>query len=187
MLVRGLVGLYTGSFAVLQRLTDGWLLGLAARLVFASVLLVYFFNSALTKIGPGPFGFLSPSAGAYAQILPAVTEAAGYNVGQIAFFPYGLIVLLGTWAEFALPAMIVLGLFTRAASFAMIGFIAVMSYVDVVGHHADATTIGAPFDGNPSSMIADQRLLWFFVLLVLGLRGAGMVSLDWLLARFYRH
>lgn len=178
-----IASLYDRFFSAVQRATDGWLVGLAARLVFASVLFVFFFNSALTKIGSGVSGFLSPSVGAYAQILPKMMQDVGFDVSKIAFIPYGLIVLLGTWAEFILPVLIVLGLFTRAASLAMIGFVIVMSYVDITGHNIDAKTIGAPFDGVSGSIIADQRLLWVFLLLVLVVRGAGTISLDALLCR----
>ncbi|MEP0232096.1 DoxX family protein [Roseibium sp.] len=181
-----LVSLYHTVFGTLERLTNGWFIGLAARFVFASVLLVYFINSALTKIGPGIFGFLSPSSGAYAQILPGMMEQVSYDTSQIAFFPYGLIVLLGTWSEFILPVLVTLGLFTRAASLGMIVFVVVMSYVDITGHHVDAATIGSLFDGNPGSLIADQRLMWVFVLLVPMLKGPGFVSLDALLGSYYR-
>lgn len=185
----GLIGwicrLHSGFFGGLQRIAEGWFIGLAARAIFASVLLVYFLKSAMTKVGPGILGFLSPTTGAYAQILPKITEAASYDISQIAFFPYGLIVLAGTWVEFILPVLIVIGLFTRAASLGMIVFIIVLSYVDITGHGVDASVIGAPFDGNPSAMISDQRVLWCFMLLVLMLRGAGAVSLDALLARKY--
>ncbi len=95
-LIAILVRFYQGVFGTLERLTDGWFLGLAARLVFASVLLVYFLNSAMTKLGNGPLGFLSPSDGAYAQILPTLMESVGYDSSQVPFLPYGLIVLLGT-------------------------------------------------------------------------------------------
>ena len=182
-LINTLMGLYCKVFAVIERATDGWLVGLAARLAFASVLLVFFINSALTKVGSGPLGIFSPSVGAYAQILPEMMKSVGFNVSKIAFFPYGIIVLLGTWAEFILPVLIVIGLFTRAASLAMIGFIIVMSYVDITGHGVDAKTIGAPFDGLPTGLIADQRLLWIFLLLVLVVKGAGALSLDALLCR----
>lgn len=185
-LICGSVKLYEAVFSTVEKAAEGWLVGLAARGVFASVLLVYFLNSALTKLGPGPLGFLSPSVGAYAQILPAMMQEVSFNVSKIAFFPYGLIVLLGTWAEFVLPVLIVLGLFTRAASLAMIGFVFVMSYVDITGHHVDAKTIGMPFDGQPGAIIADQRLLWIFLLLVLVVRGAGAISLDALLSRACR-
>lgn len=186
-LISLLVRLYAAVFGALQRLTDRWLIGLAARFVFAGVLFVYFWNSAMTKVGPGLFGFLQPTDGAYVQILPQMMEAAGYDSSAIAFFPYGLIVLLGTWAEILLPVMIVLGLFTRAASLGFIAFIVVMSYVDITGHNLDAATIGALFDGKPDGLIADQRLMWGFLLLVLTVRGAGAISLDYMLARWWRN
>ncbi|NRG17330.1 DoxX family protein [Rhizobiales bacterium] len=186
-LISLLVRLYAAVFGALQRLTDRWLIGLAARFVFAGVLFVYFWNSAMTKMGPGLFGFLKPTDGAYVQILPQMMEAAGYDSSAIAFFPYGLIVLLGTWAEILLPVMIVLGLFTRAASLGFIAFIVVMSYVDITGHNLDAATIGALFDGKPDGLIADQRLMWGFLLLVLTVRGAGAISMDFLLARWWRN
>ena len=178
-----IIRLYNAVFGGIEKATEGWLVGLAARGVFASVLFFYLINSALTKLGPGPLGFLSPSVGAYAQILPEMMKAVGFNVSKIAFVPYGLVVLFGTWAEFILPVMIVLGLFTRAASLAMIGFVFVMSYVDITGHGLDAKTIGAPFDRLADGLIADQRLLWIFLLLVLVIKGAGAVSLDALLSR----
>ncbi|SHM45287.1 DoxX family membrane protein [Roseibium suaedae] len=178
-----IVRLHGAVFGFADRMTRGWFLELAARFVFASVLLVYFFNSALTKVGPGLFGFLRPSDGAYAQILPTLMEQLSYDTSRIAFFPYGLIVLLGTWAEFVLPVLVVLGLFTRVASFGMIGFIIVMTFVDITGHGVDAETIGRMFDGNPSSLIADQRLMWIMILLVPALKGAGKISLDAMLVR----
>lgn len=182
-LICSIMTLYNRVFTGVERATDGWLVGLSARTVFASVLFMFFINSALTKIGSGPLGFLSPSVGAYAQILPEMMKSVGFDVSKIAFFPYGLIVLLGTWAEFILPVLIVLGLFTRLASLAMIGFIIVMSYVDITGHGVDAKTIGMPFDGIPTGMIADQRLLWVLLLLVLVIKGAGAISLDALLKK----
>lgn len=185
LIISFLVRLYSGFFGAIQRATEGWLLGLAARFVFAAVLLVYFVKSALTKFGPGLSGLIEPTAGAYAQILPAMTEAVSYDVSQIPFMPYGLIVLAGSWAEILLPALIVIGLFTRAASLGFIVFIAVMTYVDITGHHLDAETIGTLFDGDPTGLIADQRLLWVFLLLVLVLRGAGRFSLDYMLARWW--
>ncbi|MTI00113.1 DoxX family protein [Roseibium sp. RKSG952] len=185
-LINFLIRLYWGIFGGLERLTSGWFLGLAARLVFASILLVFFWNSALTKIGAGFFGFLAPSTGAYAQMFPQLMEQVSYDTSQIAFFPYGLIVLLGTWGELVLPILVVVGLFTRAASLGMIVFICVMTYVDITGHGVDAKTIGAFFDGDPYSIISDDRLLWCFVLLVPMLKGPGVISVDALLGHFYR-
>lgn len=184
--VEFLVELNGAVFGLLSRLFGGWFLGLAARAIFSSVLLFYFWNSAATKLGSGLFGFLMPSDGAYAQILPALLEQVSYDTSQITFFPYGLIVLLGTWAEFLLPLMILLGLFTRISSLAFIVFIAVMTTVDITGHHVEAVTIGQAFDSVQNSAIADQRLLWIFPLLFLSLRGAGAVSLDWVLWRVFQ-
>lgn len=181
VLMQWLYQVYTGVAGALERGTRSWLPGLVARLVFASVLLFFFYNSGLTKIGDGFLGFLLPSDGAYAQILPGVMEAAGYDKSQIPFFPYGAIVLAGTWAEFILPTFILLGLFTRLSSLGMIAFIAVMTYVDINGHHVGEATIGAFFDSNPSSIMADQRLLWCFPLLLLVLQGPGLISLDTLI------
>jgi putative oxidoreductase len=175
-----LINLYTGIFGALQRFLEDWFLGLAARLIFASVLLFYFLNSALTKVGSGIPGSFIPSTGAYAQILPKLTESVGYDVSQIAFFPYGLMVWAGTYAEFILPVLIVAGLFTRAAALGMIGFIAVMTYVDITAHAVDAEAIGAFFDRLNNAPIADQRLMWAFPLLYLVLRGPGAISLDWI-------
>ncbi len=183
--MRMLVNLYQGIFGWLERMTDGWFLGLTARFLFAGILFMYFWKSAMTKLGDGFFGFFSPTTGAYAQILPQITEAAGYDVSQIPFFPYGLIVLLGTWAEIIIPILIVVGLFTRAASVGFIGFVIVMSVVDVVGHGVAGPTIGAFFDGNPSSLIVDQRSLWIFLAIVLVIRGPGVFSLDWVLGKWF--
>jgi putative oxidoreductase len=180
------VNLYTGFFGAIQKAFEDWFLGLAARLVFASVLLFYFLNSALTKVGVGIPGSFIPGAGAYAQILPKIAEQANYNVSQIAFFPYGLIVWAGTYAEFILPVLVVAGLFTRFAALGMIGFIAVMTYVDITAHNVDAQTIGRFFDTIANAPIADQRLMWSFPLLYLVIRGPGALSLDAMLGLMRR-
>lgn len=174
---------YDGFFGAIERATEGWFLGLAARLTFASVLLVYFWNSALTKIGSGVAGIFSPTIGAYAQILPPVAEQYSYNIDKIPFFPYGLIVCLGTYAEFFLPAFIVAGVLTRLSALGMFVFIMVMTYVDINYHGADVKTIGAFFDRLPDSAIADQRLLWVFLLFVLISKGPGLISVDAVLGR----
>lgn len=153
-----------------------WLEPSLARLVFAAVLLVYYWQSATTKLGEG---FFSPSLGAYVQIFPRAMEAAGYDTTQLAAWQK-LVVLAGTGAEFVLPAMLVLGLATRAAALGMIGFIALQTLTDLYGHGVIAVpeTLGAWFDRVPDSAILDQRLLWLFPLVVLALRGGGPVSLD---------
>ncbi|MEM6744975.1 MAG: DoxX family protein, partial [Pseudomonadota bacterium] len=125
-----------------ERLLDGWLPGLAARFVFAAVLFGYYWNSALTKIGDGVLGVFQVSDGAYFQIVPPVVEAAGYDASAVAFLPWGLIVTLGTYSEFVLPILIVIGLFTRLAALGMLVFVVVQSYVDIAFHGVDAETIG---------------------------------------------
>jgi putative oxidoreductase len=156
-----------------------WLLPTLARLVFAGILLAYYWGSAGTKLGPSLF---APPAGAYIQIFPRAVEAAGYDLSQLSPL-HTAVVIAGTWAELLLPALIVLGLFTRLAALGMIGFVAVQSWVDVTGHGLDAADIGAWFDRDASALILDQRALWAFLLVVLVLHGAGPVSADRLLAR----
>ena len=164
----------------IERLTP--LLPLLARLIFAGVLLGYFWNSALTKVGDGIFGFLRPSTGAYAQIFPKAFEAVGYDTSQLGIFHWAVVVA-GTWAEFLLPLLIVLGLATRLASLGMIGFVAVQSLTDLYGHGGieHAGTLGAWFDRAPDALILDQRALWVYLLTVLVIRGGGLISLDNLL------
>ena len=170
-------------FGFVERQLDGWFIGLAARFAFPAVLLIYYLNSAATKVGEGITGFFSIGDNAYFQILPPVVEAYGYDASQVPFFPWDLIVFAGTYAEFLLPLLIVLGLFTRLASLGMIGFIVVQSYVDIAFHGADDKTIGAWFDRFSDAAILDQRLLWVALLAVLVVKGAGALSLDWLLSR----
>lgn len=167
----------------MTRALDPWFLGLLARVVFASVLAGYFLNSAGTKVGEGIAGFFMIRDNAYYQILPSVVEGAGGDVSQIALLPWGIIVALGTYAEFILPILIVVGLFTRLAALGMIGFVAVQTVVDILFHMVDAQTIGTFFDRAPDATIADQRLLWLFVLAYLALKGPGTASVDALLAR----
>jgi len=157
-------------------------LPLLARFAFAAVLMLYYWASALTKVGDGLFGLFKPSLGAYAQIFPRAMEAAGYDAAQLGTFHWA-VVTAGTLAEFILPALILVGLLTRLAALGMIGFVVVQSLTDIVGHAADPGTIGAWFDRLPDSVILDQRLLWVFVLLTLVLKGAGPLSLDRLIDR----
>lgn len=158
------------------------LLPLAARLVFAGVLLGYFWASAATKLGPGAAGLFTPSLGAYAQIFPRAFEAAGYDVGAMGLW-HRLVVLAGTWAEFVLPALIVAGLATRLAAAGMIGFVVVQSLTDLIGHGADAVTLGRWFDRVPDALILDQRGLWMLLLAVPVMLGGGALSVDRWLAR----
>lgn len=165
----------------LNRASDS-LLPTLARLVFAGVLFVYFWGSALTKLGDGVFGLFRPGVNAYAQIYPRALEAVGYDASQMGLFPWAVVVS-GTIAEFVLPVLIVVGLLTRPAALGMIGFIVVQSITDIVGHAADATTTGAWFDNLSGSLIMDQRALWILLLLILVFRGAGPLSVDRVLFR----
>jgi putative oxidoreductase len=153
-----------------------WLLPTVARFLFAAILMVYFLNSGLTKLGEGVSGIWTPSVGAYAQIFPRVLEAAGYDTDALSFF-HKLVVVAGTWAEFALPVMIVLGVLTRLAALGMIGFVIVQSLTDIYGHSA-TDAVGGWFDRFPDAVIMDQRSLWIFLLLVLVIKGAGPLSFD---------
>ena len=166
--------------AVLDRVAD-WLLPTLARFGFAAVLLGYFWSSALTKFD----NFFVPSAGAYAQIFPRAFEAAGYDTSTFGLVPY-LIALFAGWAEVVLPLMIVFGLLTRLAALGMIGFTVVQSLTDVIGHMADAVTIGGWFDRASDAVILDQRALWMIVLAILVFKGAGPLSLDQLARRWLR-
>jgi len=170
--------LHEQVFGAIQQNLEDWFLGLLARLIFAAVLFVYFFNSALTKIGDGLFGFLTTTDNAYFQILPTVVESYDFDASQIPFFPYDIIVMAGTYAEFVLPVLVVVGLFTRLAALGMVGFVLVQSYVDIAFHGADESTIGAWFDRLSDATILDQRALWVFLLIYLVIRGPGLVSLD---------
>jgi putative oxidoreductase len=151
-----------------------------ARLVFAGVLFVYYFNSGLTKLGDGISGLWTPSAGAYAQIWPRQFEAAGYDSSALGFVHH-TVTIAGTWAELILPVLIVIGLLTRLAAIGMVGFVVVQSLTDVYGFGL-VEERGAWFDRFADSVILDQRALWIFLLLVMVVKGAGPISFDRALA-----
>lgn len=153
------------------------LLPLLARAAFAAVLLVYFWASGVTKLGAGLGGIFLPSQGAYIQIFPRAVEAAGYDISQLGTYHWA-VVLGGTWAEFVLPFLVVIGLATRLASLGMIGFVVVQSLTDLLGHGVDATTIGAWFDRASDGLILDQRTLWIVVLMIPLTMGGGWLSAD---------
>lgn len=169
-----------GSLAAFDRAGD-WILPSLSRFVFAAVLLGYFWASALTKFD----GAFTPSPGAFAQIFPRAFEVAGYDATQLGPIPH-LIVLVGGWAEFALPLLITLGLLTRLAALGMIGFVVVQSLTDIFGHLADVATVGVWFDRASDALVLDQRALWVVILVILIFKGAGPLSLDALLKRFAR-
>lgn len=161
--------LYARVATGLNRQAD-WLLPTLARLVFAGVLLTYFWSSALTKFD-GP---LSPSVGAYGQIFPRAFDAVGFDPAGLTLW-HRLAALAGGYAEFILPALIVLGLLTRLAALGMAGFVLVQSLTDILGHGVAA---GAWFDRASDALILDQRGLWLLLLAVLLCKGAGPLSAD---------
>ncbi|WP_121063974.1 DoxX family protein [Chachezhania antarctica] len=171
-----LVSAHNWVFDHIARL-DNWIIPTLCRFTFAAVLLMYFWASAWTKLGSGLLGFIFPGSGAYVQMFPKAMEAVSYDSSQLGF-QYYLVALVGTWAEFILPFLIVVGLFTRLASIGMIVFVLVQTWVDINGHNAQAATIGAWFDKDSGSLIMDQRLLWITVLIVLIVKGAGPLSAD---------
>ncbi|MDA5094267.1 DoxX family membrane protein [Aliiroseovarius sp. KMU-50] len=155
------------------------ILPLMARFTFAATLAGYFWASAMTKLGDGIFGVFSPSLGAYAQIFPKAMEAVNYNASELSAF-HTLVVIAGTLAEFILPLLLIIGLFTRLAAVGMIGFVVVQTLTDLFGHDAlqHPETLGAWFDRIPDSLILDQRLFWMVVLITLVIKGAGPLSAD---------
>ncbi|EBA14903.1 hypothetical protein RSK20926_16942 [Roseobacter sp. SK209-2-6] len=166
--MHALVSTYTSLLGKADRLS-GFAVPTLARLVFAAVLLVYYWNSAGLKIDGSIF---SPSAGAFGQIFPHAAEAVLYDVSQLNIFQR-LVIFAGTVAEYVLPALILLGLMTRLAALGTIGFIWVQTIVDVTGH---GVKLGSLF--NNAIELVDQRVMWTFLLLVLVFKGAGAISVD---------
>ena len=179
-----IIALHNSVFDRIERMMGPWLLPTLARFVFAAVLFQYFWLSGVSKIdfGSGFFGFLSPTAGGFAQIFPKAAELVLYDTSQASFFQK-LVILFGGYTELLFPLLIVLGLFTRLASVGMIGFIVVQSLTDLFAHGgiAHKETLGAWFDRASDSAILDQRAFWVVLLIILVVRGAGPLSLDALL------
>ena len=100
-----LIAFYRRTTDPLDKIGD-WALPSLARLVFAAVLLRYFWTSALTKLD-GPLGVTD---GGYGQIFPRAFDAVGFDSSALGSFHY-LVVLFGAWAEILLPLAIVIGLF----------------------------------------------------------------------------
>lgn len=163
-----LISMHNAAFGKLDHASN-WLTPTLARLIFVAVLLVYYWNSASLKIDGSIF---SPSAGAFGQIFPKAAEAALYDVTQMTFFQR-VVIFFGTVAEFVLPALLLVGLFTRLAALGMIGFVWVQTFTDVTGH---GVKLGGLFDNAISLM--DQRVMWTFLLLVIVINGAGPISVD---------
>lgn len=176
-----LLSIHDAIFAAIQKTMGEWFLPTLARFSFAAVLLMYFWKSAKTKLGDGIGGLFSLDPNGYVQIFPQKLEELGYDPSGLNIV-YKLIAILGTWAEFILPALILIGLFTRLAALGMIGFVAVQTFVDVTGHGAK---IGQWFNNASGELIADQRLLWFVIFAIMIIKGAGPFSVDRLLKRSY--
>jgi putative oxidoreductase len=166
---------YSRLTALLER--ADWLLPTLARVVFAGVLLFYFWVSAMTKFGDGFGGLIWLSDTAYVQIFPKAVEALDYDASQLGV-GHKLIAVMGTWAEFLLPLLITLGLLTRLSALGMIGFVLIQSFVDITGHVVGAKTTGMWFDHISDAAIVDQRALWLLLLMILVVKGAGPVSAD---------
>ena len=172
-----LITLHNTIFAKIERLGDA-VLPLILRVTFAATLFGYYWASAGTKVWErrtdeqGIFDFFILEAGVYSQMFPKTFEAVFWDPSQMGFI-YKLIAYAGTYAEFLLPLLIVLGLFTRLAALGMIGFVVVQTIVDVTGHGA---TMGLLFD--KSYGLIDERTIWIVGLAFLVIRGAGALSLD---------
>ncbi|CUH76041.1 DoxX family protein [Tropicibacter naphthalenivorans] len=172
------VQLYDSTVQALNR-SGPQILPVLLRALFAATLLGYFWASALTKLGPGLLGIFKPSFNAYTQIFPRQMEAVSYDASQLGWLHWAVVVA-GTWAEFILPFLIVIGLATRVSALGMIGFVIVQTLTDLIGHGAarHPETLGAWFDKTPDALIADQRAFWVVLLTGLALFGAGRLSVD---------
>lgn len=175
-----LIALHDTVFDTVDRSLSG-ALPLMSRFLFAATLFLYYWNSGLTKIidrrgEEGIFDIFTLESGVYAQMFPKAFEAAGYNPAKLGIL-YDLVAYAGTFAEFLLPVLIVIGLATRLAALGMIGFVTVQTWVDVTGHGGQ---LGAWFDRLADGLI-DERAFWVFLLLVLVIKGAGVLSVDRLL------
>lgn len=177
-----IINLYNSIMGLVLKTLGDWFLPTFARFSFAAVLLIYFWNSARTKLGEGLFGFLSPSDNAYIQMFPKTFEALGYDSSQFGIFHW-FVAVFGTTAEFILPFLILIGLFTRLAALGMIGFVFVQSIVDVYGHGVGGKDLGTWFDAPSNALILDQRLMWVLLFVTLIIKGAGPFSVDRLLSK----
>ncbi|MEM6463064.1 MAG: DoxX family protein [Pseudomonadota bacterium] len=172
--------LHDGVFDTLERLTEGWFMGLFARLIVAATLYLYYLNSALTKVGDGLLGMFEVTDGAYIQIAGQAFEAAGYDASALPLSAH-VMVFAGTYGEFILPILVIIGLFARIGAVGMIIFIVVQTYVDIAGHGVD---VGVLFNRQPGEII-DQRLFWVLPFVYVAIKGPGMISLDAFLSRWW--
>ena len=79
-----------------------------------AVLSLYFWASALTKLGDGIFGFCFHQRGLCANF-PHAMENVGYDPSALGLWHWA-VVTAGTWAEIILPLTILIGLFTRLSA-----------------------------------------------------------------------
>lgn len=176
LLVR-LFDLHDRVFEALDRAVSPEFLGLATRLMFSAGLLGFFLGSAYLKVidptvGPTSLGdWFTLRDAVFIQMAPTAYAEAGYDASALGW-PYWAMAYAGTFAEFLLPVLILIGLFTRLAALGMIGFIAVMTLVDVTAHGVDARNI-----------VIVSRLVWVGALFFLVVRGGGWLSVDSLLGR----
>ena len=179
-----LINFYLRVAYRIEHRLGSFLMPTLARFVFAALFAVYYWNSALAKIGDDFSGLWQPSARAFAQIYPKLVELPAFDIATAGSFQKAM-VLAGTWAELVLPVLIIAGLFTRFAAGGMVVFVAVQTATDLLGHGLidNANSLGAWFDDIPDSIIMDQRALWFMLLLILVFRGAGPLSIDELIKR----
>lgn len=177
--MNALIDLHHRLFGALETHLAPALLPSLARFLFVASLFMYYWNAGLTKTGEGLMGLFQLAPGAYIQILPRAVEAAGYDPSALGALARAT-VLVGTWTEFLLPILLLLGLFTRLAALGMIGFVVVQTWVDVTGHGA---ALGAWFDRHADGLI-DTRAFWIFPLVLLVFKGAGPLSVDAALARW---
>ena len=178
-IIDGLKRLHDAVFGIVERLTDGWFFGLLCRLVFAATLYAYYLNSAKTKVGDGILGFFRISTGAYYQIVP--DAVATVNSPAALGLSYKLMVIAGTYAEFILPILVILGLFGRIGAVGMLAFLFVQTYVDVTAHDVP---LGSFFNGKPTELL-DTRVFWALPLVYVAIRGPGRISIDRLLSRWW--
>ena len=138
----GILDMWNRATGTLERLVSHDLLALASRFALAAI----FFLSGRTKVD----GILTVTEGTYALFREEY---------KVPLLPPEIAAHLATYAEHALPVLLVLGLFTRLSAFGLLGMTAVIQifvYPDAWPTH----------------------LSWAVPLLYLAGRGAGPLSVD---------
>jgi putative oxidoreductase len=88
---------------------------------------------------------------------------------RVPLLPTSIAAIMGTAFELAMPVLLVIGLATRLAALPLIGMSLVIQFV-----------LGA---SNPAYDNV-EHIYWLFLLLVIAIRGPGVISLDHLLSRW---